>query len=408
MPGSVVVTGIGIVTALGTGKQEHWKALTSGRSGLCHPRHLVTRHASQLLMGEVNMCNNELALLNDIPTGDNGYTRTALLSMAAMRDLFNHADGPMIQNNRHAFVNANTVGGMSTMETMYMNMIAPDTPQHMLKYVQTLDCSQSTEITARHFGLTKNLATISTACSSSANALIMGARMIQHGMADLAVCGGCDALSRYTTNGFYSLKNISAQPCKPFDNDRDGLNLGEAAGYLLLEAEETAMKRGADILAYFTGFANTNDACHPTSPSANGEGAERTMREALAKAGIQPADIGYINAHGTATLNNDLAEGLAIQRVFGAEGKFSSTKPFTGHTLAAAGVIEAIFTIWALQENTLLPNLNFTQRMEELTIEPIKYTQRGISVQHGISNSFGFGGTNVSLVFSKPSKQNLA
>jgi 3-oxoacyl-[acyl-carrier-protein] synthase-1 len=401
MGDSVVVTGIGIVTAMGTGKEQHWDAFRTGRSALRYPKHLITRHADALLMGEVDLSNDELAALNGLPTGDNGLTRTALLSLAAMQNLFTQTNREYVAASRHAFINANTVGGMSTMENIYMDLISAHTPAHLLKYIQTLDCSHSTELTARHFGLTQNLATISTACSSSANALIMGVRMLRNGMADMAICGGCDALSKYTVNGFNSLKNVSASPCQPFDNNRNGLNLGEAAAYCLLEKEDAARLRGANIIARLSGYANTNDASHPTAPTADGAGAERTMLQALRVAGLHPNDIGYINAHGTATQNNDLAEGLAIQRVFGSGAVFSSTKPFTGHTLAASGVIEAIFTMWALQETTLLPNLNYTTKMEELEIEPVKKWMRNVNLAHGMSNSFGFGGTNVSLVFSK-------
>jgi 3-oxoacyl-[acyl-carrier-protein] synthase-1 len=225
--------------------------------------------------------------------------------------------------------------------------------------------------------------------------------MIQHGIVKRAICGGCDALSRFTLNGFHSLKNVDKQPCRPFDNTRFGLNLGEAAGYLLLETEKSAKERGAEILAVLSGYGNTNDAYHPTAPSPNGDGAYNTMQLALSKAGLLPQDISYINAHGTATINNDAAEGKAIERLF--ENNiplFSSTKPYTGHTLAAAGSIEAIFSIWALQQQKAWPNLNFTTPMEDVSVRPAT-TLTDAAINHVISNSFGFGGNNVSLLFSK-------
>jgi 3-oxoacyl-[acyl-carrier-protein] synthase-1 len=232
--------------------------------------------------------------------------------------------------------------------------------------------------------------------------LILGARLIQQGLVERAICGGCDAMSRFTVNGFLSLKNVDKSPCKPFDQNRMGLNLGEGAGYLMLEKESDAKARGANILAYFTGYANSNDAYHPTAPSPDGAGAYRTMQQALNKAGLQSDDINYINAHGTATTNNDASEGKAIERLFGINAPyFSSTKPFTGHTLAAAGSIEAIFSIWALQEGQVFPNLNFKTQMEELQIKPAAILQQNITMNHVLSNSFGFGGNNVSLVFSK-------
>ena len=169
----------------------------------------------------------------------------------------------------------------------------------------------------------------------------------------------------------------------------------------MLESESSAIARGAKILAVLSGYANTNDAYHPTAPSPYGEGAYNTMQQAIQMAGLQPNDIDYINAHGTATLNNDLAEGRAIQKLFADKMPyFSSTKPFTGHTLAAAGVIESIFSMWSMQEQTVYPNLNFETQMEELTISPVTSLIDGVSLKHVLSNSFGFGGNNVSLVFS--------
>ena len=169
---------------------------------------------------------------------------------------------------------------------------------------------------------------------------------------------------------------------------------------MLLEKESDSIARGAEIIAVFSGYDNSNDAYHPTAPSPDGSAAYRAMERALKKAKLQAVDIGYINAHGTATDTNDAAEGKAIERMFAGKVPFSSTKPFTGHTLAAAGVIEAIFSIWAMQQNELLPNLNFETPMESLTIQPVKEKQAK-DIQHVLSNSFGFGGNNVSLIFSK-------
>ena len=284
-----------------------------------------------------------------------------------------------------------------------MNVLEPGTKPENIKYIDTLDCAESTENVVRHYGLRPLMATISTACSSSSNSLLLGARMIKNGIVNRAVCGGGDALSRFTLNGFYSLKNVDKKTCKPFDQNRSGLNLGEAAGFCLLESESAAKARGADIIAVLSGYANTNDAYHPTAPSPNGDGAYATMKQALEMASLQPQDIGYINAHGTATLNNDLAEGRAIQKLFGPQPPpFSSTKPFTGHTLAAAGIIEAIFSMWAMEEQIVIPNLNFETQMEELEISPARTLIENVPIKHVLSNSFGFGGSNVSLVFSKP------
>ncbi len=398
----VVVTGTGIISALGTGKAPHISAFRQSRSGIHKATHLRSVHTPDFVLGEIDSSNDDLATSMGLPTGDNGYTRTTLLTLAAMKDLLGSIDISLLPNEPFALINANTVGGMNKVEDIYMDLIAPVSDKKNIKYINTLDCADTTEKVAAHFELKPFMATISTACSSSASSFILGARMIKQGIVKRAICGGGDALSRFTLNGFNTLKNVSKNPCRPFDQNRGGLNLGEAAGFCLLESESAAKERGANIIAVLSGYANTNDAYHPTAPSPNGDGAYNTMLQALQMAALQPGDIGYINAHGTATENNDLAEGRAIQKLFGTNAPpFSSTKPFTGHTLAAAGVLEAIFSIWAMQEQLVIPNLNFETRMDELEIQPATQVN-DVSLSHVLSNSFGFGGSNVSLVFSKP------
>ena len=395
----IVVSAMGIISALGTGVTANKDSLRKTRSGLRYPQLLQTAYAKEYLMGEVELSNDDLSEMLGLPMGDNGYTRTTLLALVAMKELTNGLDRELLEKDL-AFINANTVGGMCSVENMYMEFISDKEQGDFTKYIDTLDCAESTINIANYFGIKPFMATISTACSSSANAILLGSRMIQQGLVNRAICGGCDSLSRFTVNGFASLKNVSNEDCKPFDQNRTGLNLGEGAGYLLLEKESDAIARGAEIIADFSGYDNSNDAYHPTAPSPDGSAAYRAMERALKKAKLQAVDIGYINAHGTATDTNDAAEGKAIERMFAGKVPFSSTKPFTGHTLAAAGVIEAIFSIWAMQQNELLPNLNFETPMESLTIQPVKEKQAK-DIQHVLSNSFGFGGNNVSLIFSK-------
>lgn len=397
----IVITATGIISALGRGTEQHTGALINKKAGMRHPLHLRTKHASEFVCGEVDYSNDQLATLLELPTGDNGYTRTTLLALAAMQELMGNTDAALFTDNSFALINANTVGGMCSVEDMYPDFISEKTEGPFLKYIDTLDCAESTLNIARYFGLKPFMATISTACSSSANALILGARLIQNGVVQRAICGGCDALSRFTLNGFNSLKNVDKEPCRPFDANRFGLNLGEGAAYLLLEKESDARARGAEILAVFSGYSNTNDAYHPTAPSPDGDGALHTMQLALQKAGLSANDIDYINAHGTATINNDLAEGKAIERLFSSKGTvFSSTKPYTGHTLAAAGAVEAFFSIQAIQQQMAWPNLNFNNLIEEMSINPVTDVKK-MSINHVLSNSFGFGGSNVSLIFSR-------
>lgn len=400
MADRIVITSAGIITALGAGINANHKALLNKTSGLKHPVHLKTRYSDDFLMGEIDLSDDELSAKLSLPTGNNGYTRTTLIALIAMQELMNNIDNKLPGDNL-AFINANTVGGMCSVENMYLDFISEQTEGPFINYIDTLDCAESTHNICNYFGIKPFTATISTACSSSASAIMMGARLIQQGVVERAICGGCDALSRFTLNGFHSLKNVSKDACKPFDQSRLGLNLGEAAGYILLEKESDAIARGANIIGVLSGYSNTNDAHHPTAPSPEGDGALRTMQLALKKAVLEPDAIGYVNAHGTATFNNDESEGKALQRLFnGNVPPFSSTKPYTGHTLAAAGAIEGIFSLLALKEQKILPNLNFKNKMEELDIAPVTEAIEA-EFDHVLSNSFGFGGSNVSLIFSK-------
>jgi 3-oxoacyl-[acyl-carrier-protein] synthase-1 len=258
---------------------------------------------------------------------------------------------------------------------------------------------------ADHFGLFSMVDTISTACSSAANALMLGARLIRDGRADVVVAGGSECLTKFHLNGFHTLMILDREPCKPFDAARAGLNLGEGAAYLVLESEASAGKRKAAPLCCLSGYGNACDAYHQTASSPEGEGAYLSMIRALASAALSPADISYINAHGTATENNDLSEGIAIQRVFGERiPPVSSTKAFTGHTTSAAGGVEAVISLLALQHNFIPVNLRFSSPMKDLSFVPAtEETPLGGPLRHILSNSFGFGGNDTSLIFSHTS-----
>ena len=226
--------------------------------------------------------------------------------------------------------------------------------------------------------------------------------MIKSGKLDRVIVGGTDALSKFTINGFKTLMILSDGYNKPFDNNRKGLNLGEAAAFLVLESEELVKKENKKVLARVSGYANANDAFHQTASSENGDGAFLAMEKAFKIANLQPDQIDYVNVHGTATPNNDLSEGRALVRLFG-ENKvpdFSSTKAFTGHTLAAAAAIEAVFSVLAIQNNVVFPNLNFETPMAEFDLIP-QTTLKNKNIEHVLSNSFGFGGNCSTLIFSK-------
>jgi len=289
---------------------------------------------------------------------------------------------------------------MSVTEKYYLDYLSNDSRN---AWVESNACSDSTAQIARYLGISDYVSTINTACSSSANAIMAATRLIRAGKLDRAVAGGTDALSMFTLDGFNTLMIYDKDLCKPFDDRRFGMNLGEGAAYVVLEGEDVIGDRVP--LAEVSGYGNSTDAFHQTALSPEGVGAYQSMKEALERSGLKPEDIGYINAHGTATLNNDLSEGMAIQKLFGEKmPPVSSTKAFTGHLLGACGAAEAVFSVLSLQHNLAWPNLNFGVQMKELSFSPCPLVPLSSGYRHVMSNSFGFGGNNTSLIFSKVGK----
>ena len=396
-PVRIAITGMGAISAIGDDVPSNHRSLRASRHGIGHIRQLDTPHRGKLLVGEVAITDDELRDRLDIPASD-AYTRSTLLALLAAREATAGVD--LADNRRTGLISATTVGGMDATERYYDDYLASDAHRH---FIPTHPCGYSTEQLARYLGVTDFVTTISTACSSAANAIMLGARMIKAGLLDRAIVGGTDCLSRFTINGFNALMIYTDGHCRPFDENRNGLNLGEAAAYLVLEREAPDACRNNTPLAYLAGYGHANDAFHQTASSENGDGAYLAMKQALEIAGLDAGEVDYINAHGTATPNNDLTEGQALLRIFGTAASvppFSSTKAFTGHTLAAAGAIEAVFSVLALQYQEAFANLNFSQPIESLGIVP-QTTLRPMEIRRVLSNSLGFGGNCSSLLFSK-------
>lgn len=392
----VVVTGMGIISAIGKNVEENFSALNSNRSGLKNLSLFPSIHHGKLKVGQIEMSNQQLIESLKLPS-ENNFTRTALLGLYAAQQAVDNAGIASISEHKTGLISSTTVGGMD-----FIEKFCTDFHQNVnaRKYISTQEAGDSTTKIADHIGIQDFTTTISTACSSAANAMILGAKMIESGKLDRVIVGGTDALAKFTINGFNSLMILSQNLNAPFDQNRQGLNLGEAAAYLVLEREDLAIKQNKKIWSFLSGYGNANDAYHQTASSENGEGAFLAMKKALEKANLSAKAIDYINAHGTATPNNDLSEGKALQRIFKKMPVFSSTKPFTGHTLAAAGAVEAIFSNLALEHQLVFANLNFKQPMEELSIIPqTKLIEKPL--HHVMSNSFGFGGNCTSLIFTK-------
>ena len=393
----VLISGMGVVSALGNNVVETLNALQAQKSGIAHIRYLQTIH-NHFPVGELQFSEDELSDVLHIPKKQIS-TRTALLGMVALQEALENASLQNRNNLRIAFISGTTVGGMEKSEQYYIDFLENDTKN---AYISAHDCGACSEMIADHFGGFSIVSTISTACSSAANAIIFGAELIKQGRVDIAIAGGAECLTKFHLNGFNSLMILDKQPCRPFDRSRAGLNLGEGAAYLVLESVESANMRGIKPLCCLSGYANTCDAYHQTASSPDGTGAYLSMKKALENANLQTTDIGYINAHGTGTDNNDLSEGIAIMRLFGENiPPVSSTKMYTGHTTSAAGGVESVISILALLNDFTPANLNFKNKIEELSFEPVHGENMKRTFQHVLTNSFGFGGNDSSLIFSK-------
>ena len=388
----IAITGIGLVSAIGRNASETLQSLRTEYSGIRSMRYLGSVH-TDLPVGEVPYSNEELKAM--LGVGDAPMPRTSLLGLMAAREAIEMANA-----TPDAFISGTTVGGMDLAEQHWADYQAGKATEN----IRLHEAGESTIEIAKHLSpLTVNLspfiATPSTACSSALNAIMLGANLLRTGQAKQVLAGGAESLSKFHLNGFNTLMILDNEPCRPFDAERHGLNLGEGAGYLLLESETDALARGAKILGYISGYANTCDAFHQTASSENGEGAYLAMRGALEMAGLQPSDIDYVNAHGTATPNNDLSESAALLRLFGDKmPKISSTKAFTGHTTSASGGLEAAICVLALQHGLVPANLRW-EHPDAGLILPTTHTEH-CELKHILCNAFGFGGNESSLVIS--------
>jgi 3-oxoacyl-[acyl-carrier-protein] synthase-1 len=400
MHSDVWIAGGGVICGIGNNLSECMNAFKHMEPGMAHMEYLHSVHRHTFPVVEVKASNETLAGWTKMP---DKISRTALLSRVAAEEAWRSTGLGDIRQYRVGFVSANTVGGMDKTEDFFAEYLQDNSKGHLSQVIHH-ECGAITELVADAMGIRHHISTISTACSSGANALMYGARLIKNNMVDVVIAGGTDALTRFTLNGFNTLMILDQAACRPFDDTRTGLNLGEGAGYVVLVSDALAaeMPLGKTPWCRLSGYANANDAYHQTASSPDGIGNFLAMQGAMEMSGIKPGDISYINLHGTGTQNNDVAEGSAIARLF--EPHYppaSSTKSFTGHTLGASGGIEAVFSAWAVKEGIIYPNANFSKQMKELPFAPVTQFSTGHQLQHVMSNSFGFGGNCSSLVFSK-------
>lgn len=394
----VYVAGLGVVSGLGVGVKSNFDALISKNHGIRSLSNEIDPFLENFPIARLNLNDRALSKLAGVRTR---VPRTALLSMIAAAEAVNHS-GLSMQQYRSGFISATTVGGMDLTEQYFLS-------QHKggnklgIRNIRNHECGRATHLAAEYLKVNSYVSTINTACSSSANSIMLGARLIKDNRLDVVIAGGADALTSFTLNGFNTLLLLDNELNKPFDAQRKGLNLGEGAGYVVLVSEKLVQSGQVKPFAVLSGYANTTDAYHQTALSPDGNGPFLSMSGALKVAQINPNQVDYINLHGTATPNNDASEGTAITRLFKDRlPSVSSTKSFTGHTLGASGGIEAVYSILAINHGVILPNLRYTTPMTEVEITPaadVEYKP----VNHVLSNSFGFGGNCTSLLISKVS-----
>lgn len=366
--------------------------MSNGESGIGTMRYLKSEHR-ELPVGEVKMSDDEMKALLGVPR-ERLVSRTSLMGALAVRQAMNDAGITPDNGLRIALVNGTTVGGMDLTERIFSELKYNDT---LLPILRKHDCGSSTKDIADLCGLSGETCTVSTACSSALNAVILGAEMLRSGETDIVIAGGSEALTKFHLNGFNTLMILDKERCRPFDESRAGLNLGEGAAFVVLAREGEMQGR---IRAYVSGYANTCDAFHQTASSEDGEGAYLAMSRALEMSGLSGEDIHYVNAHGTGTPNNDSSESTAIKRVFGEQlPPVSSTKSYTGHTTSASGSIELVISLLAMENGFIPSNLGWKHAMPDGILPSVGEVSR--QIENVMCNSFGFGGNDSSLIISR-------
>lgn len=402
----VVITGMGAVTSLGIGADKLWEGIKAGKSGISMIERVDVSDMPTKVAAEVKDFDpSNFIEKKEIKRMD----RFAQFALAASQMAIDESklDLEKVNKERIGVIIGSGIGGIETLESQY-DVLTEKGPRRVSPFlVPMMIGNMASGLVAIRFGLKGfNECTI-TACATSTNSIGDAFKVIQRNDADIMIAGGSEAcVTRLTLAGFCSSKAMTTNPdpktaCRPFDIYRDGFVLGEGSGVLILEELEHALSRGADIIAEVVGYACTNDAYHITSPAEGGEGAARCMKLAIENANITPAEIGYINAHGTSTKPNDKNETAAIKSVFDKYActlPVSSTKSMTGHLLGASGAVEAIITASALRESFLPPTINYNNPDPECDLNYIPNEGKSADITYALSNSLGFGGHNASLV----------
>jgi 3-oxoacyl-[acyl-carrier-protein] synthase II len=404
----VVITGVGLLTPLGTGVEKNWEALMAGRSGIGLIEQFDVTDFPVRIAGEIRDFNPEDWIeKKEIKKMDPFIQYAMATSDQAMRQsglTFDAQEAELV-----GVIFGVGIGGLLTIEEVHKNFLATGLRRVTPFFIPKLISNLAPGNIAIRFGAKGiNLATTS-ACASGSHAIGEAYRMIRQGFLNAAITGGTEAaLTPLGLGGFAVMRALSTRndeptrASRPFDRERDGFVMSDGAAALVLEERERAMARGADILAEIVGYGTNGDAHHITSPSPHGEGAARCMRMCLTDDDLDPTEVDYINAHGTSTPQGDLAETQAIKQVFGehaAKIAVSSTKSMTGHLLGAAGAVESVYTALAMKRGMIPPTINYEYPDPECDLDYVPNRPRPARIRLALNNSFGFGGTNTTLAF---------
>jgi 3-oxoacyl-[acyl-carrier-protein] synthase II len=406
----VVVTGIGAITPIGTGKDTFWSALKSGKSGIDKITKFDASNYDTQIAAEVKDFDPNAYIDKKEAKRMDRFTQFAVAaSKLALGDAALNVDE--VDAYRFGVVLGSGIGGIETLEKEHEKLMAKGPGRVSPFFIPMMISNIGAGQVSMAFGAKGPNTTVVTACASSTNSIGEAFRIIQRGDADIMITGGAEAsITPLSMAGFCSMKAMSTRnddPTKasrPFDKDRDGFIMGEGAGILILEELDHALNRGANIYAEVVGYGMSADAYHITAPAPEGEGAARSMKSALNDANITPEDIDYINAHGTSTPYNDKFETMAIKSLFGEHAyklAVSSTKSMTGHLLGAAGGVEAIACIMAINESFVPPTINYTTPDPECDLDYTPNYGKERNVKYTLSNSLGFGGHNASIIIKK-------
>jgi len=397
----LAVTGIGIICSIGRNREEVWRSIVESRAGIGK----LTKFPGETFPTDVAAEVGEIADLLPIDQrATRRMSRSDLLAVIAANEAIEQAnDGATAPLSRQrAVVSTGTsTGGLLEGESFYFDRLVRGRARVPVSRVLQQPTSGPSDAVARALNLGGGVLSNATACASAGAAIGMAADLLRSGHADVAVAGGSYALCRLTYSGFNVLQAVDEQPCAPFAAARKGITLGEGAAYLVIERWSDAVARGATILAELRGYGATCDAHHPTAPHEDGRGAQAAMRGALAEAGADRQQVDYINAHGTGTLLNDSAESKAIAAAVGESVPVSSSKSYFGHTLGASGGIEAVISVLTLQHQLAPPTLRLHAAAADCTLDYIPHTPRPMTMTNVLSNTFGFGGSNVTLLFRR-------